>query len=41
MNKQTSVKKTGTVRWTVTLSAGTYTFKSDAGKKVRGSFVVS
>jgi NitT/TauT family transport system substrate-binding protein len=41
LDKQTSVKKTGTSRWTVTLQPGTYTFKSDAGKKVRGSFTVS
>jgi NitT/TauT family transport system substrate-binding protein len=40
VNKQTSVKKTGTVRWNVTLRAGTYTYKSDTGK-VRGSFAVS
>jgi NitT/TauT family transport system substrate-binding protein len=41
VNKQTSVRKTGTVRWSVTLSAGTYTFKSDTGRRIRGSFVVS
>jgi NitT/TauT family transport system substrate-binding protein len=41
LDKLTSVKKMGIVRWTVTLGAGTYTFKSDAGKKIRGSFVVS
>src|SRR6266536_311615 len=41
LDKLTSLKKTGIVRWTVTLGAGTYTFKSDAGKKLRGSFVVS
>jgi NitT/TauT family transport system substrate-binding protein len=40
LNKATNVKKKGTVRWTVTLKAGTYTFRSDKGK-VRGSFVVS
>ena len=41
LDKATSIKKTGTTRWTVTLRAGTYTFKSDAGKRIRGSFVVS
>jgi NitT/TauT family transport system substrate-binding protein len=41
LNKQTSVKKTGTTRWTVKLQTGTYTFKSDRGKKLHGSFVVS
>jgi NitT/TauT family transport system substrate-binding protein len=41
VNKATSVKKTGTSRWTLTLKPGTYVFKSDAGKKIRGSFVVS
>ena len=41
VDKSTSVKKTGTVRWTVTLAPGTYTFRSDAGKRIRGSFVVS
>jgi NitT/TauT family transport system substrate-binding protein len=41
LNKHTSVAKTGTTRWTVTLGAGTYTFKSDRGRKLRGSFAVS
>ena len=41
VNKSTSVKKTGTVRWSVALAPGTYTFRSDAGKKIRGSIVVS
>jgi NitT/TauT family transport system substrate-binding protein len=41
VNKQTSVGKTGTARWTFTLRPGTYVFKSDAGKKLRGSFAVS
>ena len=41
LDKLTNVKKTGVARWTVTLGAGTYTFTSDRGKKIRGSFVVS
>jgi NitT/TauT family transport system substrate-binding protein len=41
LNKQTSVPKTGTTRWTVTLGAGTYVYVSDRGKKLRGSFAVS
>ena len=41
LDKQTGLKGKGTVRRTVTLGAGTYSFKSDAGKKIRGSFVVS
>jgi len=41
VNKATGVTKTGTSRWTFTLKPGTYTFKSDKGKKVRGSFVVA
>ena len=40
LNKSTSVKKKGTARWTVTLRAGTYTFRSDKGK-ARGSFTVA
>ena len=39
VNKSTGVAKTGTVRWTVTLSAGRYTYSSNTGK--RGSFKVS
>jgi NitT/TauT family transport system substrate-binding protein len=39
VNKSTGVAKTGTVRWTVTLAAGKYTYSSSAGK--RGSFRVS
>ena len=42
VNKATGVKKTGTTRWTITLKAGTYVYKSDAGgKKTRGSFTVA
>jgi NitT/TauT family transport system substrate-binding protein len=39
VNKSTGVAKTGTVRWTVTLSAGRYTYASNTGK--RGTFRVS
>jgi NitT/TauT family transport system substrate-binding protein len=42
VNKATSVKKSGTTRWTITLKAGTYVYKTDAGgKKTRGSFTVA
>jgi NitT/TauT family transport system substrate-binding protein len=42
VDKSTSVKKTGTTRWTITLQPGVYTYKTDAGgKKVRGSFTVA
>lgn len=41
LDKLTNLKRKGIVRWTVTLGTGTYTFRSDAGKKIRGSFVVS
>jgi NitT/TauT family transport system substrate-binding protein len=42
VDKSTSVKKTGTTRWTITLQPGVYTYRTDAGgKKVRGSFTVA
>jgi hypothetical protein len=41
VDKATGVSKTGTSRWTFTLKPGTYAFKSDKGKKIRGSFVVA
>jgi NitT/TauT family transport system substrate-binding protein len=41
VDKATSVAKTGTSRWTFTLKPGTYVFRSDKGKKIRGSFVVA
>ena len=41
VDKRTGVGKKGTVRWTVTLSRGTYTFKSDKRAKLHGSFTVS
>jgi plastocyanin len=36
VNRKTGVKFKGTVKWTVTLKAGTYTFRSDAHAKLRG-----
>jgi len=41
VNKKTGVKFTGTVKWTVTLQAGTYTFRSDAHKALKGTLKVS
>src|SRR5947208_14540279 len=41
VNKKTGVAFTGTVAWTVTLKAGTYTFHSDAHKALRGTLKVS
>ena len=41
VDKATGVSKTGTSRWTFKLVPGTYVFRSDAGKRIRGSFVVS
>lgn len=41
VNKATGVGFRGTVRWTVTLKAGKYTFRSDRHKKLHGSFHVS
>jgi hypothetical protein len=41
VNKATGVGFRGTVRWTVTLKAGNYTFRSDRRKSLRGSFRVS
>jgi NMT1/THI5 like len=40
VNKSTGVGRTGTARWTVTLSAGRYTYRSDSGR-ASGSFRVS
>jgi plastocyanin len=40
VNKSTGVRFRGTVRWAVTLRAGTYTYRSDR-HKLRGSFRVS
>jgi plastocyanin len=41
VNKKTGVAFTGTVKWTVTLRAGTYTFRSDAHKTLKGTLKVS
>ena len=41
MNKKTGVAFKGTVKWTVTLKAGTYTFRSDAHKKLKGTLKVT
>jgi len=36
VNKRTGIAFKGTVKWTVTLKTGTYTFRSDAHAKLRG-----
>ncbi|HSC50281.1 MAG TPA: hypothetical protein VLD16_08470 [Gaiellaceae bacterium] len=41
VNKKTGVKARGSAVWTVTLRAGTYTYRSDATKKLRRSFKVT
>jgi plastocyanin len=41
VNKQTGVAFTGPVTWTVTLQPGTYTFRSDAHKKLGGTTKVT
>jgi plastocyanin len=41
VNKKTGVAFTGTVKWTVTLKAGAYTFRSDAHKALKGTLKVS
>jgi plastocyanin len=41
VNKKTGVAFTGTVKWTVTLRAGTYTFRSDAHKTLKGTLKVT
>jgi len=41
VNKKTGVAFTGTVTWTVTLKAGSYTFRSDAHKRLKGTLKVS
>lgn len=41
VTKSTGVGKTGTVRWTVTLKPGTYTYSSSKHPKLHGSFRVS
>ena len=41
VNKKTGVKTKGSAVWTVTLRAGTYTYRSDATKKLRRTFKVT
>lgn len=41
VNKKTGVRFKGGASWTVTLRAGTYTFRSDATKTLRRTFKVS
>ena len=41
VNKKTGVAFTGTVTWTVTLRTGTYTFRSDAHKGLKGTLKVT
>ena len=41
VNKKTGVAFKGSVTWNVTLKAGTYTFRSDAHPKLRGTLKVS
>ena len=41
VNKRTGVASVGTVKWTVTLKAGTYTFRSDAHTALRGTLKVA
>lgn len=41
VNKKTGVKSKGSASWTVRLRAGTYTFRSDATKKLRRTFKVT
>jgi len=41
VNKKTGLAFTGTVKWTVTLKAGTYTFRSDAHKALKGTLKVT
>jgi plastocyanin len=41
VNKKTGVKSKGSAVWTVTLRAGTYTYRSDATKKLRRTIKVT
>jgi plastocyanin len=41
VNKKTGVAFTGTVKWTVTLKPGSYTFRSDAHKALKGTLKVT
>ena len=40
INKKTGIKSKGTAAWSVTLRKGTCSYKSDAHKKLKGSFKV-
>ena len=40
LNRATGIAFRGTAKWTVSLRAGTYAFRSDRNKKLRGSFRV-
>jgi plastocyanin len=40
VNRKTGVKSRGTVTWKVTFAAGKGTYRSDAHKRLRGSFLV-
>jgi plastocyanin len=41
INRRTGVAFTGTATWTVSLKAGRYTYRSDVGKTLRGTLVVT
>jgi len=41
VNKKTALAFKGTVKWTLTLKKGTYTFRSDSSPKLRGTTKVS
>jgi len=41
VNKKTGVRFKGTVTWSVTFQQGTYTFRSDAHKRLKGTTRVS
>jgi plastocyanin len=41
VNKKTGIAFTGTVKWTVTLKAGAYTFRSDAHRALKGMLKVT
>lgn len=40
VNRKTGVKTRGKVTWNLTLAPGTYTYKSDKTRKLRGTFTV-
>ncbi len=41
MNEKTGVAFRGRVTWNVTLEPGTYSYRSDKHKSMRGSFTVA